>query len=880
VCLLGPALGRGASVETGIVQLRLAAPGAPGAAPVVARLRALDFVWSAEVAERAGHAVFVAVPPGRHELVVERAGVAATRAVLVQPGVTTALIATLEPAGPSLQESAVDQPAEGTAFGADWLRDLPTSRDPWSVLETAEPVAIADRMDTGGVWAGRPGRFTAHGTSLTQAGVRFGGVETSDPLGGGPPLFDPDLAWVSSLGFATALLPASVAGAGPVLAAVPRRPGHSWSGDLTADVADPGGLNDPTAAVPIARLESWWSGTAVAGGPLSDRLGLLLAGSLRDAARVEREQPTELPSRVGSAMGLLVFTPSASQELRLLGAVQGTDRPFEGRAADLEPGREEEAGALLVGADWAGRRRDGATALVRLGYSHGTLDNPDATLSGTVERLRDGPVPDLPLPGRRVLSRLSASGQVDLPGRLFGAGGALQGGVSSTRAVATSTPVPGVWRTPERLDGVGARVWETTVGRTRQQWTSTDVAGWVEGRTDPARRLVLQAGARVEWLGASAETGATDVSWLTVSPRLRARWRLGSQHALVAGLGQYRHALPLAPLAFGDAAAPTAEVYRWDDRNGDGVFLLPERGPLVARYGPGAPVATLDDGLRAPRTWEVLLGIERRHGPWVARFVGTYRRERDLLETVNVGVTADDYVMRTVPDPGGDILGSGDDQLLPVFDRRPQSFGDDRYLLTNVSGDDAWHEGAEITLMRDGERFGFLLGATAHRSDGPNAWRGFRPSENDQGFVGERRDQPNADTFGRGRLFSDRAYTIKIASRYAAPGDLRLGVVARYQDGQPFARLVIDRDLAQGAEAVQAVPNGRHRFEFAITLDARVEKGFRLGRARLAAVAEAFNLLGNAHEVEEYVVTGAAFRTPTASQPPRVFRFGVRLDLR
>jgi hypothetical protein len=300
---------------------------------------------------------------------------------------------------------------------------------------------------------------------------------------------------------------------------------------------------------------------------------------------------------------------------------------------------------------------------------------------------------------------------------------------------------------------------------------------------------------------------------------------------------------------------------------------------MVARAGPGGGLASVDDALRAPLTREVLLGIERRGGLWSARFVGLYRRETRLLETVNVAVTAADYVRTTVPDPAGDLIGPQDDQLLPVFERRAASFGRDRYLLTNVTGDDGWHEGAEITVMRDGERLGLLFGATAHRSDGPNAWRGFRPDENDQGQTGERRDGPNPDTFARGRLFSDRAYTIKIGARYAAPGDLRLGAVARYQDGQPFARLLLVRGLAQGAEAIQAVPNGRHRFEFAITVDARAEKGFRLGRARLAAVAEAFNLLGNAHEVEEDVVTGPAFRTPTASQPPRVWRFGLRLDL-
>lgn len=876
VLLLCPTLSW-AALDTANVQVVVAGPTA-GAAPAVCRLRALDFTWSAEVQEQAGRAEFSAVPPGRHELTVERPGAAAARTTIaVQAGTASVVTATLGET-PEVQTTVLDQPVEGTVLSADWLRDLPSSRDAWSLLETAEPVAIGDRMDTGGVWAGLPGRATAHGTSLAQSGFRFAGGEAGDPLGSGRALFDPDLAFLSSLGFATALLPAGVAGAGPVVSAMPRRPGGAWTGSVTADLASPEAA--PTdVPPPIARLDRWASGAVVAGGPLGDRTGLVLAASVRDADRFEREEAATWSSRVVSAMGQLVFTPSPSQEMRLLGAGQHAERPFEGRAA-ASPGLTEDAGVALVQADWLGRRPDGATAAARIAYVRGTVDSAEATLSGTVERLLDGPVPQLPLPGRSTGSRLSVDGQVERPAALFGAGGALQAGASVAREAATSTPVPGVWLTPERLDGVGAHVWETTVGRTQTRWTSTDVAGWVEGRTDPLRRLSVAAGARLEWLGASAELGTGDVSWLTVTPRVRARWRFAERWALVLGAGQYRHRLPLASLAFGDAAAPTAGIYRWNDRNVDGAFALPERGVLVARYGPGAPVAELDGGLAAPRTSEVVLAVERRSGAWTARFVGLYRRERDLLETVNVGVTSADYAVRTVPDPGGDILGTGDDQLLPVYERSRASFGADRYLLTNVSDDDAWHEGAEITLMRDGERFGLLFGATAHRSDGPNAWRGFRATENDPGFVGERRDGPNADTFGRGRVFSDRAYTIKVASRYAAPGDFRLGMVARYQDGQPFARLVIVRDLAQGAEAVQAVPNGRHRFEFAITLDARLEKGFRFGRTRVAAVAEAFNLLGNKHEVEEYVVTGEAFRTPTASQPPRVFRFGVRLDVR
>ena len=84
--------------------------------------------------------------------------------------------------------------------------------------------------------------------------------------------------------------------------------------------------------------------------------------------------------------------------------------------------------------------------------------------------------------------------------------------------------------------------------------------------------------------------------------------------------------------------------------------------------------------------------------------------------------------------------------------------------------------------------------------------------------------------------------------------------------------------LAQGPEAVQAIPNGRSRFTYTLTVDARAEKGFAAGRTRVSFVAESFNLLNTANEVEEDVVSGPAFRTTTTVQPPRSFRLGMRLD--
>jgi len=63
-----------------------------------------------------------------------------------------------------------------------------------------------------------------------------------------------------------------------------------------------------------------------------------------------------------------------------------------------------------------------------------------------------------------------------------------------------------------------------------------------------------------------------------------------------------------------------------------------------------------------------------------------------------------------------------------------------------------------------------------------------------------------------------------------------------------------------------------------LTFDARVEKGFTLGRGRLAAVLEAFNVPGSSIEVEQYVIWGPSYRASSAVQPPRVVRLGLRLD--
>ena len=91
--------------------------------------------------------------------------------------------------------------------------------------------------------------------------------------------------------------------------------------------------------------------------------------------------------------------------------------------------------------------------------------------------------------------------------------------------------------------------------------------------------------------------------------------------------------------------------------------------------------------------------------------------------------------------------------------------------------------------------------------------------------------------------------------------------------------MVVVADLNQGTDAVRAFRSGKSRFTFTGTLDIRIQKGMALpGGGRAVLVIDGYNVLNLDKEVEEWVVTGPAFRTPTAAQPPRVIHLGLRLS--
>lgn len=781
------------------------------------------------------------------------------------------------------------KPVSGALFSEIQLRDLPSARTLWSLIETADQLTIVDRIENGGLYLGEPKLLGNVGSSWTQTGFALDGLDVTNPGRTGTPLMYPDPQLLESLQVVTSLPAVDLAGGGPSVLLVPRAPARRWGGSLQGAYL-PNGLQASGlkgAAPAIAHFQSAGEGSALLSGPLSSAAGLLVSARRASSRRFERRDPTPLDGRLTSIFLHSTFTRAAGGRLRVLVTGDEARHPFAGRLRFADRAASSSDRLWHLHAVWEQATASGTTWSLAGGYERGFFgapdDMPDTTLA-VVERLRDGPVPETALVSAATQQRVSEVLRVrpDLS-RVAGGRHSVDLGLSLAGTTSTHDPMPRAV-IGELVEGLPARAWDYTWGGTARR-SATEFSVWANDRFVVLPRLTLEGGVRFEATRATARDNETGINWQTVLPRGLLRVNLTSSGSVSAhlGYGMYRHRLPLDYLAYGDTSAPFARVYRWTDPNADRQLQLAELGTLVALSGPGRRsgyASAVDPDLRPPRSDEFSLGFEARLGRrWRARLTGIERQVHRSVAPVNTGVTLDDYTARDIWDRGNDFLNPVDDRPLRVYDRNPASFGHDQPLLTNAPADAGHQVALDLAFERlfDG-RWYMLFGATAQRSDGYAGNPGFLANENDAGVLGALFMDPNAHSYARGRLFFERGYIIKWSGGFVTGNDLHFGAIARYQDGQHFARLAIVPDLNQGPEAIQAYTRGHSRFTFTFTLDARLEKGFRVGSQRVALVAEAFNLLNNAIEVEEDPVVTRSFRATTAVQPPRAIRLGARFD--
>ncbi|MFQ5791034.1 MAG: hypothetical protein ACE5JI_11240, partial [Acidobacteriota bacterium] len=221
------------------------------------------------------------------------------------------------------------------------------------------------------------------------------------------------------------------------------------------------------------------------------------------------------------------------------------------------------------------------------------------------------------------------------------------------------------------------------------------------------------------------------------------------------------------------------------------------------------------------------------------------------------------------------VLGTPDDDRLPIFDQRKQ-LGEDVFVLTHPAGLSSFSQGVELYFVFAKKRLSLALSGRAYR-DVATTGTGNEAEQNDTGVMGSLFDDPNTERHARGRLFFDRAFTGKLSVVAEGPRRLELGAAVRYWDGQPFARQLFFPDLEQGFTVVQAFPRGRLRYAFNMTVDLRMARRFRIRDLELGLAVDIFNALNQTLQTEENTRSGDHFREPTAVQPARTVRLEARV---
>lgn len=754
--------------------------------------------------------------------------------------------------------------------------ELPSARSAYGWLETSAPQIISDRFDAGGLTLGAPARIGVHGTSFADTTFRLNGLDATSTLRPGMPMVLPDVVGASSISVTRLASDVAMSAPGPVIDWQPA-PGNKRA--IVAEtffMPKAFAITPSTAsAMPIQQLTSMADGSLLVSGELvPGRSNAMLAAHWARSARLERANPAEITASQLSLVGNVTFTLTSRDEVQATAILQRANpNSISGQSSHTDS-----YGTAQL--SWRRAEKGRAAYHVAGGYQW-TDTTRIAAASSAMDTALDGaafPAIFRPAGQEQVLR---AAGDVSLATRsVFGFDHHLQAWGSFDRSSMTPS-LASTLILAEKVNGVAARVWRVDAPSTSPSWTASTGALFANDRigTDDAW---VEVGVRAESLQAS-NGGATTISWSDVYPH--AGFDFFSQRAHMGIFGTYTRSgarLPAMSLAYGDVNAPVARVYRWIDANSNGSVDGTEgsaASSLIARVGPGGVggLTALDPAVKRPTIDLFMGGVRYDTSHFALSATAIARRETQFMRAIQDGGAA--FTVVTQADPNADFTHPSDDQQLVAYNRTPSSFGLDHYTLTNPAG---MGEGSSYTLdisaQYRGPNVRLAFSAAAVKAMGSGANRGFRADENDPGVIGDVVADPNATSYASGgRTFFDRGYVGKIFGVFNLPGQTTLGIVARYQDGQPFSRLAIFSSLNQGPEAIMAYANGRPtRFKFISTTDVRLQKTFGLRSGQLTVLIDAFNVMNIGREVEEYVLTNAAFRTVTAIEPPRTIRVGLR----
>ncbi len=868
----------------------------------------------------ADHPGFQSSPPT--EVVVEAGTVAEVELRLAVAGIVERVSAVsrrpLEVRGAGVRET-VDRPV---------LEDLPNSRDVWSVLEQT-PGILMNKINVGGAESGQQSLFSAAGSAWTQNRYTLNGVNVTDPGAVGASLAYYTFDSFEEVEVSIAGHRAEVPTPGVFLNIVTRKGGNDFAGSgaffWEHERFQSENLDDALRARGVGqanRLKRLLDGSADLGGPVvRDRAWFYLSASrfrvepYLPGFFLESGDPGVDLTQLDNLLGRASVEVAEGHEIGLFFYRNRKYRPF--RSASLFRSRPEttfhqDSAVTLGQASWTAvldesLLLEARASLVDLYFPYGAQPGREPDFSRwelNTGVWYGGSGRNTIYERDRWQGNVAATWFRD---GVFGATHEFKAGleVVHTPTRTTDDLYGGILYIHDRLEPIEVRISNEPVASRN---FTRNLGFYVQDRVVRGR-LALDLGLRAdvwragypdqvnepgpwsavfEGFGAAGAISGRDdlVSWFGVAPRLGASFDLTGDGRFVArfSAGRYLHQLGVSVPRYANPNALARALFRIEDSNfnrvadpGEVDFSRPLSVFLPARN-------EVDPDLAQPVTDELTLGIERLL-PWdiTLGLTGIWRRERNLIEDVDIGVPESAWTPVHHLDPGRDFVrGSADDVPITLWLQDPSTLGQSRFLLTNPGIGASFRGLIADVRKRYAAGWQLLASVTWSRSIG------WLPGPGDQvdegaGFGGPLLNNPNHGELHEGPTYWDRPFLARVSASTRLWWGLSAAASFRAHSGWPnyrtviFTRTLDGQRLPQGSTEVVVEPPGAARSPAVPLLDLRLDHRFGLpGGVELATYLDVFNALNLNHVIGEGS-RDDSFGAVVGILPPRVARLGIRV---
>jgi hypothetical protein len=324
--------------------------------------------------------------------------------------------------------------------------------------------------------------------------------------------------------------------------------------------------------------------------------------------------------------------------------------------------------------------------------------------------------------------------------------------------------------------------------------------------------------------------------------------------------------------------SPWFRRYRWIDRNSNGSWDEGEQegNPLTSQGGVAS--AVVDPNLENTYTREVSAWFERElatnFGVRTGFVVRQIRNQRANVDA-NRPFSAFDVPVTFVDRGPDNIVGTGDDGVIRGFNLNPSRTGlPTLTTVANVPGNGDYYTWEASANRRMTGRWS-LRASFTHTWNFDHATTYAGNAVRQYALPYTPNDLINTDREDGAFRFTN--WTAKLMSTIEAPYGIRLTPMLRHQSGDQIGRIV-QVGFNYGTQPVLVEPLESNRLDHTTIWDLRAEKVIRFGGRALSGFVDVYNIANSNAEFRQIFVSGGSFGFPTTIIPPRIVRFGVKVD--